>query len=333
MLKIAIIGAGNMGSLHARIISELPNVSLVAICDSDITKVKTLSKTYQTKYYSDFKKLLASEALDGVIIATPTSLHKKVALNFIKRGINVLVEKPLAKSTKETNSIIKAAKKNNVLLTVGHIERFNPAVIKLKELIKRGDFGEVVSIVIRRVGIYPPRIKDVNIVTDLAVHDLDIVCDLLDKLPKSIYAMGGNGINTNQLDYADILLDFGRINCYLQVNWLTPIKIRNIAVTGTLGYGELNYITQELNLYKSKIKTPYFLPKKFEEFVTKLGELKKTTIKVKKQEPLKLELTDFINSIRKKQPPRVSAKQGHLAVKLSEIVLRSISSKKIIDLK
>ncbi len=331
MLRMAVIGTGVMGTLHARIFSQLPQVKLVAVCDSDHKKGRSLALFYKTKYYSDYATLLTEEILDGVTIAVPTSLHKEVALACIKAGVNILVEKPLAQSAKDASLIDKAAQKKKVLLAVGHIERFNPAVIKLKEFIERGVFGKIISVVIKRVGLYPPRIKDVSVITDLAVHDLDIICNLLNKFPKRLFANGGTGINRYQIDYADILLDFDGINCYLQTNWITPIKIRTLSITGTSGYAELDYITQELILYKVKKDSKLPLPKSFKKFVSKFGKSKKISVQVKKEEPLKLEILDFLNSITKKRSPAVTGEQGILALKLAETVLKSLNQKKIIQ--
>lgn len=329
-LKVAIIGAGIMGNLHARIYSTLPNVVLVAICDIDTSSGKKLASLYKTKFYSDYKKLLLEESLDGVSITVPTLLHKDVALDCIEEDINILVEKPLARSVEEANQIVKAAYEKGIILGVGHIERFNPAIAKLKELIKEGIFGKVVSIVVKRVGLFPPRVKDINVVTDLAVHDLDIVCNILGKLPHSIFATGGKGINAIRVDYADIFLDFGETSCYLQTNWITPIKIRSLSVTGTLGYCELDYVTQELNLYRSNYAK--VIPKEFKRFVEKLGKPQKIPVKIIKEEPLKLEIINFIESIIKKKLPFVTGEDGVLAVKLSELVLESLSQKKLINL-
>lgn len=329
MLKIAIVGAGVMGSLHARTLSKTPDTKLVAICDTDKNQGESLSRQYGAKYYPDCQSLLENESLDGVVIAVPTSLHKEIALLGMSKKINLLIEKPLAKSKEDAQKIIETAKKEEVILTVGHIERFNPAVDMLKQLIKEGVLGEIFSIVVKRVGLYPPRVKDVNVVTDLAVHDLDIVCNLLGKVPKKIFATGGSGAEKDRIDYADIMLDFGMTNCYLQVNWLTPIKIRTISVTGKLGYAEIDYITQELNLYRSGAKN-INLPKEFENFVKELGP-EKTSIKISKDEPLRLEIADFLDSIRNKKSPKVTAEEGLLAVKLSETVLKSIEEEKLVN--
>ncbi len=331
LLNVAIIGCGVMGSLHARIYSRIPNVKLVAVCDTNESKAKKLANLYKTKYYSDFEELLKQEELAGISITVPTALHKKVALICINYGVNVLVEKPLASSVGEAKAVADAARKKGVILTVGHIERFNPAILKLKDFIKEGLFGKIVSIVIKRVGLFPPRVKDINVVTDLAVHDLDIVCSLLNQFPKSIFATGGKGINDNRIDYADIFLDFGITSCYLQVNWITPVKIRTLSVTGTLGYCELDYVTQELILYKSNYGNKV-VPSEFKKFIAKLSKPTKVYAQVKKEEPLKLEIMDFVNSIIRRRKPLVTPEEGINAVKLAEVVLESLSEKKLIKL-
>ncbi len=330
ILRVAIIGAGVMGTLHARIYSKMPNVKLIAICDIDNLSASKLSELHDVKKYVDYKKLITQELLDGVSITVPTGLHKEVALFCIEHNVNILVEKPLTRTVDDAKSIVEAAKKNGVVLSIGHIERFNPAVIKLRELIEKKVFGQIVSIVIKRVGLFQPRVKDVNVVTDLAVHDLDIVCTLLQKLPRSIFATGGKGINASQVDYADIFLDFGKTSCYLQVNWLTPIKIRSLSVTGTSGYCELDYVTQELNVYS--LNNVNVVPKEFKIFVEKLGKPEKVAVNIVKEEPLKLEIANFIYSIINKSSPIVTGEDGVLAVKLSELVLESLSKKKLINL-
>lgn len=330
ILNVAIIGCGVMGSLHARIYSNIPHVKLVAVCDVNSRSAKKLASIHKTRYYLDYKEMLKKEKIGVISITVPTVLHKEVALFCINKGVNVLVEKPLAISVEESKLITEAAEKKRVVLTVGHIERFNPAILKLKELILKGAFGRIVSIVVKRVGLFPPRVKDINVVTDLAVHDLDIVCSLLDKFPKSIFATGGKGVSADRIDYADIFLDFGITSCYLQVNWITPIKIRTLSVTGTLGYCELDYVTQELILYKSNYNNA--VPEEFKKFISKLGKPGKVSVKVKKEEPLKLEILDFVNSIVKRKKPLVTPQEGINAVKLSEIVLKSLSGKKLIKL-
>lgn len=327
-LKTAVIGVGNMGINHVRVYSEISN--LVAVSDINENLGKQIANKYHTNYYKSFQEMFQKEKPDAVSVVIPTIHHKDVVVDCLKHKIPVLVEKPLAINVQESQEIIKIAKETRTLLTVGHIERFNPAVIKLKEFIKKGAFGQIVSIVIKRVGLYPPQIKDVNVVTDLAVHDLDIVCNLLEEMPKSIFATGGSGLNANHLDYADIFLNFNKINCYIQVNWITPIKIRTLSVTGITGYGELDYITQKFTLYKSNIKSARL--EGLKSFITKWGKPQKISIPIQVKEPLKLELVNFLESVSNKTNPQVTGEQGMKAVQLAEIIINSITQRKLIKL-
>lgn len=327
-LKTAVIGVGNMGINHVRVYSKISN--LVAVSDINENLGKQIANKYHTRYYKNFQAMLQKEKPDAVSVVIPTINHKAVVIDCLKHKIPVLVEKPLAINVQEAQEMIKTAEETKTLLTVGHIERFNPAVMKLKEFIKKGTLGQIVSIVIKRVGLYPPQIKDVNVVTDLAVHDLDIVCNLLEEMPKSIFATGGSGLNTNHLDYADIFLNFNKINCYIQVNWITPIKIRTLSVTGIAGYSELDYITQKFTLYKSNIKSARLEEPK--SFITKWGKPQKISIPIQVKEPLKLEIVSFLESVSNKTNPQVTGEQGMKAVQLAEIIINSITKRKLIKL-
>ncbi len=331
MLKLAVIGVGSMGRNHARVYQTLKNVDLVAVCDTDRKVGLEISKAYQTRFYSNYEDLILNERPNAVSIAVPTKFHKDVALAFINNGISVLVEKPLAPTVEEANLIVKTAKQKKVTLSVGHIERFNPAVSHLKRLVDKGQFGKILSIVIKRVGLYPPRIKDANVVTDLAVHDLDIVTQLLQRLPYSVFARGSGELTNSREDHAEIFLDYGDFGCFIQVNWVTPIKIRTLSLTGTKGHIELNYITQEANIYKSRYTIRQ--TKDFKEFVVEFGEPKILKLNIPKQEPLKVELENFVTCLKNKSTPRVTGEDGLKAVALAEAVNKSIRYKKEVKLK
>lgn len=330
MINIAVVGTGVMGKNHVRIYSQMSNVNLVAICDINEKTGKKVAKSYNTKFYKNYNNLIKQEKIDGVSIAVPTSLHKITSVEFIKNRIPVLIEKPLAETVKEAQVIINMARKKNVLLFVGHVERFNPAVKQLSKLVRKGEFGNILSIVAKRVGLYDPKIKDVNVVTDLAVHDLDIISSIVGKKPLSIYAKGSGELINGLEDHAEIFLDYGYFGCFIQVNWLTPIKIRNLSITGTHGYAELNYVTQKLEVYKSQAALNAH--KEFKDFVTRFGNPKRKEFNLEKAEPLKLELENFVNSIIGTEKPMVNALDGLIAVELSELVIESIRNKKIIKL-
>lgn len=329
-VKVAVVGAGAMGKQHARNYRGIPGIDLVAIADINTAVGQKVADTYRTKFYNDYKILLKLEQPDAVSIVVPTKFHKTVALDFINAGISVLIEKPLAPTVKEAEEIVLAAKNKKVILEAGHIERFNPVITKLQDLIKSGELGDILSIVIKRVGLFPPRVKDVNVVTDISVHDLDIVTTLLNRLPISIYAAGGNGISQEREDHAEIFLNYGTFGCFIQSNWVTPIKVRTLSITGTKGYAELDYITQKLDLYKTNYRITQ--PKGFKDFISDYGIPEKVDIDLKTAEPLKLELMNFINAVRKTGEILVSGEDGITAVMLAEKVIKSIKRNLLIRL-
>ena len=323
MLKAAVIGIGNIGRHHARNYFELKKTKLVAVADLNEKLDKEIAKEYNCKYYLDYRQMLKEEKLDLVSIAVPTKLHKEVALAVIDKGINVLVEKPIAATCTQAKAIIEAAKKKRVKLTVGHIERFNPALIKLKELIDKGRLGELKSVIIRRVGLLPPQIKDVNVVVDIGVHDIDITNYLYGKLPEKFWAVGGRALGLDKEDYAEIFLKFGDRAGHISVNWITPIKIRHLFANGTKGYAELDFISQSLEIYEHPYKFDF---DDFGDFVVKYGQSKeKEVIKITKDEPLKAEINAFVDSILKNTRPIVTAKEATDALKIALDVSKSIS--------
>lgn len=318
MLNVAVIGVGNMGKHHARVYSEIDSAKLVAICDLDGKKAKDIAKRFGCKFYTDYNRMFAEEKIDAVSIAVPTIYHKKVSLDCIAQGKHVLVEKPISNNLEDARQMVKAAKKMNVRLAVGHIERFNPAVQKLREMIKNKDLGKITTIVARRVGVCPPQIKDANVIVDTAVHDIDVFSFLLEKEPTKVYALSGRAIIKQRDDYADIMLKYDGTNAFIQVNWITPVKLRKLAVTGTEGYAELNYITQELVIYKSSYR-------RIDDFsdVVKFGTPRQVRVSVRNEEPLKNELKSFIESVEKNREPLVSGSDG---LKTLEIALKVIDS-------
>ena len=250
-MKAAVIGIGVMGKNHARVYSEMEGVDLVGIADLNQKAGKEIAGKYKCKYYKSHAELLEKEKPDAVSICVPTSLHYKIAKDVIKSGANLLIEKPIADNVEDAVEIVRLAREAKLKLAVGHIERFNPAVQELKRLIDRGKLGKITSIVATRVGLFPPRIKDANVIIDIAVHDIDIFNYLLGKEPVEISAAGGKALVNDREDYADIFLKYNGTNGFIEVNWITPVKLRMLNVTGTKGYARLNYVTQKLTLYES----------------------------------------------------------------------------------
>lgn len=329
-LNVAVIGVGNMGQHHTRIYSVLKGVNLVAVSDIDEKTGKKIAKNFRCKYFKDYNEMLSKENnIDVISIAVPTKLHKKVSLDVIKFKKHLLIEKPIASTTKEAEIIIKAAKENKVKLTVGHIERFNPAVQEFKKIIKRGDLGEIISIIAKRVGIFPPQIKDSNVIIDLAVHDIDILNYLLSQQPFKIFTQGRKALTNQREDSAEIFLFYNKISGFIQVNWITPVKIRTLAITGSKGYAELNYITQKLEFYQSRYKKSV---DNFGEFVIKFGEPVKKEIKINKKEPLLCEIESFLECIKKDKTPLVTGEDGLKSLMIAEKALKSLKDNKVIKI-
>ena len=319
-MRVAVIGAGNMGKNHARVYAELEEAELVAIADRDKTK-KKLAEKLGCRFYDDYKEMAEKENIDAVSIALPTSLHKEASIFCLEKGLHVLVEKPIASSADEAEEIINAAERNKKLLMVGHIERFNPAVTELKKMIKKKKLGEIISLSAKRVGIFPPQIKDANVILDLAIHDIDVFNYLLERMPTKIYAEAGKALNEKREDHAFIMLAYNSILGFIQVNWITPVKIRELAVTGQRGYAELDYITQDLKIYETVIEKDY---DSFGDFVLKFGKAEKEEIEIAKEEPLKVELRHFIECIERKTSSISSGEDAIKALKIAEDIMKML---------
>jgi UDP-N-acetylglucosamine 3-dehydrogenase len=302
-MRIGVIGAGAMGQNHIRTYSQMGGVELVGIADVDKKRVDALSEQYGTQGFTDYRDLLM-QGLDAVSIVVPTTIHKQVALDAIDNGVNLLVEKPIADTVDNAMDILQAAGKQGVKLMVGHIERFNPAVIKMNSLIQSGALGKIVSINTRRVGPYNPRIRDVGVILDIGVHDIDIISYLYHAQPWDVYAIAGNGVHTQE-DHASIILRFDNNKAgVVETNWLTPHKIRTFTVIGTEAVGYGDYLEQKIFIHDK-------------EWVKEA--------KVERREPLRNELEHFLNCCKDGSEPLAPGVDGVRALK---VALASIESYK-----
>jgi len=309
-MRVGVIGIGSMGKNHLRVYSEM-NQEIVGIADINIEKGNFLAKKYNTKFFRDYRELLKKD-LDAVSIAVPTTLHKKVALDCMEKGINILIEKPIADTLRNALEIKAKAEKEDLKVMVGHIERFNPAIEKIKEMTGTGEMGELVSISAKRVGPYNPRIRDVGIIIDLGVHDIDIISYLYKDKVEYVYASAGSVIH-NFEDHASILLKFRNGHAGLiETNWLTPFKIRTLTMVGDRGIASIDYLVPSLKLYNEK---------------------EEKYIRIEKKEPLKSELEHFIECIKKNKEPIVSIEDGKNALKIALSAIESYKKNKIIKIK
>lgn len=282
-----------MGKNHLRNYFLLPQADLVGLADIN-PETKALANEYKAEFFTDYKEMLDQLKPDAVSIVVPTPFHAAVATEVISRGISCMLEKPIASTVKEADALTALAKKHKVVFTVGHIEHYNPLVIVLKKLLDEKAIGDITSIVCQRVGGFPAVEPKTDVIIDLAVHDIGIINYLLGKKPKNITSHGSRTFHTSKIDSAEILLDYGRASGFIQANWLTPVKVRTISVTGSKGYIAGNYITQELDYYKHNMQVGN---KGFPNFIAKMGEPEKELIKVDFQEPLAEELKVFLSHV------------------------------------
>lgn len=285
MLKVGVVGSGAMGQHHARLYSEL-DCQLVGVADASLDRAKEIGSKFKIPYYQDYHQLL--KQVDAVSIAVPTTLHHAVAVDFLNAGVHCLVEKPIAFSVEEADDMIAAAERNGVKMAVGHIERFNPAVTRLKQILEAGTLGQLLTITTRRVGPFVPRIRDVGVVIDSATHDIGVVKYLIGQDPLSVFSRVGSMKHPKE-DHAIIILDFGSVTACVEVNWFTPHKVRTLVATGSEGIAYLDYIEQSVIVHNSQ---------------------EKTDGGVIKAEPLRLEVEDFLRCIKEDAQPGVSGAEG-----------------------
>jgi len=297
-IKTAVIGVGKMGRNHARVYSEISD--LTAVCDTDSDVGTEVAEKFKTKHYKGYQEMLDKETPEAVSVVVPTKYHQKIALDCLKRGIPTLVEKPIANTLEEAAAILSAAKEAGVTLVVGHIERFNPVIVKLKELINQNCFGSITNLLAVRVGNVPPKTPRSDATLDLAIHDIDIFNYLLGELPHRWYKSAGRINQQHLTDSSSILLEYPNAVGMIQANWITPIKVRRLYITGTRGFGEIDYIDQKLILSDKvadgKKNSNFF------EFIYFYSSPKQE-VPIFKKEPLKEELLYFIDCINKRSKP------------------------------
>jgi len=324
MLRAGVIGVGSMGQNHARIYHE--NANLVGVADLDKEAVKKVGERYNTKYYADYKKLLKN--VDVVSIAVPTGLHYKVSMDAINAGKHVLIEKPICNNIRDGEKLIQRADEQGVVLAVGHVERHNPIVRFAKEALKKKRFGDVISIAARRVSSFPSRIKDVGVILDIGIHDIDVIRYLAGSEIKTVYALAGKTGNTKFDDHANILLSFNNnISGFVEVNWLTPMKVRTLSLTCSKNFVELDYMKQSVKISSSKL-VEYNVKDLFKTSF----EFDVREISLKKEEPLRNEIYDFMNAIKKKRKPLVTGNDGLKALQIALAAERSYKDGKQISM-
>ena len=315
MLKAAVIGVGAMGMHHARVYNELEGVELVAVADADPKKADAIGRRFKVPTYSDYLKMLDEHKPDILSVAVPTSLHNQVALEAMDRGIHVLVEKPIASTVAEAEGMIRRARDRGIQLAVGHIERFNPAVIELKKRLDRGEVGQVFMIQARRMGPFPERIQDMGVVIDLAAHDIDVMLYLLGSEVERVYAETMRQVHTALEDLLAGLVRFQNgVLGVLDINRLTPTKIRELTVTGQKGMFLVNYLTQDLFFYENA-----YTAGNWDNLgiLKGVGEGNMVRLSIARKEPLRAELEAFVQAVQGSPAAAVSGEDGLRVLRLA----------------
>jgi predicted dehydrogenase len=331
MIKAAVIGLGNMGKNHARIYNELEDVELLAVCDTNQERVDIISRKYNTKGFTDYQEMLSSLELDFVSIVVPTSSHLKTARDVINSGVSALIEKPIAGTPEEADEIIRLSEEKGVKISIGHIERFNPAIRELKRRVKNGELGKIFKIHADRAGPFPPRIRDVGVIRDLSVHDLDIMRFIAESEVVRVYAECEQNIHTSNEDLLCGTMKFesGCIGS-LNVNWLTPKKIRKLTVLGEKGMFVADYITQSLYFYENRALSEKDYS--YSDIVQNVLEGNMTKILINSKEPLREELAEFTRFIKTGEGEIVSPADGRMAIVLANKLIESEKEHKAVNI-
>ena len=259
-VNAAVIGCGSWGRNHARVFEELPQANLKAVTDLNPETAEKIGCKNGVKWCTDADKILSDPDIELVSICTPTITHAEIGLKAIEAGKHLLVEKPMTNTIQEAETLIKKAENKGVKLTVGFVERFNPAVQESFKLIESGKIGDVILAHTRRVSRNPQRIGDVGVIKDLAIHDIDIILSLFKDPPRTVYATAGS-IAHQYEDYANINVGYSRNRtAFIETNWLTPRRVRTLTITGTEGIINVEYTTQQINIENNLQMTQPFLP-------------------------------------------------------------------------
>lgn len=312
-----------MGQNHARVYSEI--AELVGVVDADADVGKRVAARTECTYYATVKDLV-NAGVDAVSVAVPTHRHRAVALELLELGVNVLVEKPLAATVEESREIQRAAEKAGRVVAAGHIERHNPVVAFVKEALAAGEFGDLVTGSARRVSNFPTRIHDVGVILDLGIHDVDVLRYVVGTRVDSVYASGGKRRHDKFEDHATILLNFlGGVNGFVEVSWLTPMRVRKFALTCSKNFVEADYTEQSVLISSATLQNydPSDLYRVSFHYDTR-------QVSVQKEEPLKRELRDFLAAVKEGRDPLVTAADAIETIRVCEAAVRSQRERKLV---
>ena len=328
MPRVLVVGVGAMGWNHVRVCSEIG--VLCGVCDQNISETDRVAEEFGVPGFYEVDDAVGELKPDGVIIATPTFTHYDIASKLIDHGINVLIEKPISDDIQKAQDLVDKARNMDLVLAVGHIERHNPVISAAKKNISEGKWGDVVTISTRRVSNFPGRIRDVGVILDLGIHDIDNATFLMGSNPISVYAVGGSLNDIEYEDHATMMIEFENgNNAIVEVNWITPMKVRTVSLTCEKGFVELDYMSQEIFASSSV----FVDPENPNQFPANL-EIHRELVPVDGAEPLRLEIEDFVNCIEgaEHRTPLVDGEQGIVALRVAIAALESIKSGEVVSI-
>jgi predicted dehydrogenase len=306
-VRIGVIGVGHLGRHHARILASLPGAELVAVVDKNRPRAEEVAAAQRTRALFDARDLLGQ--VDAVTVAVPTHLHCDIALPFLAAGVGVLVEKPMARMLTEADDLIAASKKSGAVLGVGHTERFNPAVEAARPLLSDPRFIEV-----HRLGTFPERSLDIDVVLDLMIHDLDVVLSIVGSDVEAIEAVGVP-VLTGRVDIANARVRFAN-GCIanLTASRISRDRVRKIRFFQPAAYLSIDYAAQKLELWRL-VKANGAMP-----------AIEGGDVPVGHEEPLKRELADFVAAVASRRAPAVTGADGRKALALADAIVQKMAS-------
>jgi predicted dehydrogenase len=297
-VRVGIIGVGYLGTQHARILSYLEEAELKGVADTDFKKAVEIGNRHGVSYYQNYEEMMGE--IDAAIVATPTSEHHQISLNLLRNGKSVLVEKPITETVEQGEELVREAMSSGLVLQVGHLERFNPAVEAVETMIREPRFIEV-----QRLGSFSSRSLDIDVVLDLMIHDLDIIMALI-KDEVGIIRASGIHVLSDKIDIATARLEFkGGCVATLTASRVHQGKVRKLRIFEPTVYYSIDYIDQEVVVFPLDRRQT---------------DIK--TLKIQKEEPLKKELRNFLDCIRLGKTTKVTGEEGLRALRLAHGVLR-----------
>tara|TARA_B100000965_G_scaffold34316_1_gene25322 strand:+ start:1381 stop:2385 length:1005 start_codon:yes stop_codon:yes gene_type:complete len=310
-VKVGVIGIGNMGWHHARVLSLLKDADLIGVADPNINRGKLAIEQFQCDWFADYHDLLPK--VDAICIAVPTLLHHQVGLECLKAGVHVLIEKPIAANEAEAESLISASNNGNCLLQVGHIERFNPAFRELNKIVNK---EKIVVLEARRHSPHADRANDVSVVMDLMIHDIDLVLELVNSKIKKLSAVGGRN-SDGLIDYVNATLVFNNnVIASLTASKMSHKKIRSLSAHCQNGLVETDFLNHTLQIHR----------KSNESYTAEHGELVYRNdgfveeVSTTSIEPLYAELEHFLKCVQGKELPEVDGEQASRALIIADFI-------------